>query len=223
MSLRYQRSKRSLVGLADVGQGNRLDDDHLIGHLVAGYPPFDEAVQDGSAIESREGRMDAADAIGAGDQGMMFGYATNETPEYMPLTTVLAHKLARRLTDARKSGELSYLRPDGKTQVTVAYEDGKPVYVDTVVISTQHDEAVDLATIRKDMIEKVIKVIIPAELLTADTKYFVNPTGKFVIGIAQHVAGDPTPGALVPDLRKGMQRLTASLSAFGAQFFAEPG
>ena len=100
----------------------------------------------------------------------------------MPLTTVLAHKLARRLTDVRKNGTLAYLRPDGKTQVTVAYEDGKPVYVDTIVISTQHDEAVDLATIRKDMIEKVIKEIVPAELLRAETKYFVNPTGKFVIG-----------------------------------------
>ena len=134
------------------------------------------------ALEAKEGDMDPIDAIGAGDQGMMFGYATNETPEYMPLPIALAHKLTRRLAEVRKSGELKWLRPDGKSQVTVVYEDGKPVYVDTVVISTQHDEAVDLATIRKDMIEKVIKEIVPAELLRAETKYFVNPTGKFVIG-----------------------------------------
>ena len=141
------------------------------------------------ALEAREGEMDAADAIGAGDQGMMFGYATNETPEYMPLPIALAHRLARRLAEVRKDGTLPYLRPDGKTQVTILYEDGKPVAVDTIVISTQHDEDVALATIRKDLIEQVIKAVVPADLLSDKTRIFVNPTGKFVIGGPQGDSG----------------------------------
>ena len=141
------------------------------------------------ALEAREGEMDAADAIGAGDQGMMFGYATNETPEYMPLPIALAHRLARRLAEVRKNGTLPYLRPDGKTQVTILYEDGKPVAVDTIVISTQHDEDAALATIRKDLIEQVIKAVVPADLLSDKTRIFVNPTGKFVIGGPQGDSG----------------------------------
>ena len=134
------------------------------------------------SLEAKQGKEDIG-SIGAGDQGMMFGYACNETEEYMPLAISLAHKLTRKLTAVRKSGELTYLRPDGKSQVTIAYdENGKPAYVDAVVISTQHGEEVDHATIERDMIEKVIKPTIPAELLKENTKFYINPTGRFVVG-----------------------------------------
>ena len=132
------------------------------------------------ALETRGGK-DEAD-IGAGDQGMMFGYACNETPEKMPLPIALSHRLALRLTKVRKDGTLPYLYPDGKTQVTVAYEDDKPVAVDTVVISSQHAADVDQATLREGIIEQVILPVIPHELITENTRIFVNPTGRFVIG-----------------------------------------
>lgn len=158
------------------------------------------------ALEAKQGEMaDDIEAIGAGDQGMMFGYATNETPEYMPLTISLAHKLSRRLAEVRKNGQLKYLRPDGKTQVTVEYEDGKPIRVDAIVISTQHNPDVDLATIEKDLKELVIKPIVPIELLDDKTKYFINPTGKFVIGGPQGDCG-LTGRKIIVDTYGGMAR-----------------
>ncbi|GMQ59585.1 methionine adenosyltransferase [Vallitalea sediminicola] len=143
------------------------------------------------ALESKEGKMteEELEATGAGDQGMMFGFACNETEELMPMPISLAHRLTRRLTEVRKNKTLKYLRPDGKAQVTVEYIDDKPVRVDTVVVSTQHDCDVQLETIKKDIIEHVIKPVIPEELLDDNTKYLINPTGRFVIGGPQGDSG----------------------------------
>lgn len=159
------------------------------------------------ALEAKTGEMseNEIEAIGAGDQGMMFGYATNETESFMPLPIDLAHRLARRLSEVRKSDVLDYLRPDGKTQVTVEYDDDKPIRVDTIVISTQHHPEVTQEQIRRDLLEHVVFPTVPSALLDEKTKYFINPTGRFVIGGPQGDAG-LTGRKIIVDTYGGMAR-----------------
>ncbi len=170
--------------LNNIGYNNPaygIDGDHASVITAIEEQSADIALGVDEALESKESNKHDIDAIGAGDQGLMFGYACTETPELMPLPISLAHKLAKRLAYVRKSSILPYLRPDGKTQVTVEYEGNRPVRVDTIVISAQHDPDITLAQIREDLIEQVARNIVPGELLDQHTKYFINPTGRFVL------------------------------------------
>ncbi|MGB8644138.1 MAG: methionine adenosyltransferase [Anaerolineae bacterium] len=157
------------------------------------------------ALEAKEGETDPLDRIGAGDQGMMYGFACNETPELMPLTISLAHRLAKRLAEARKTGVIPYLGPDGKSQVTVEYAYGKPVRVDTVIISTQHLDSAEQKQIARDVRANVVEAIVPANLLDSKTKYFINPTGRFTIGGPMGDAG-VTGRKIIVDTYGGVAR-----------------
>lgn len=157
------------------------------------------------ALEVKRGEDTDQDELGAGDQGMMFGYATNETPDYMPMPISLAHQLSRRLAEVRHKNQLPYLRPDGKTQVTVEYEGNRPARVDTVVVSAQHHPGIDQQTIQSDIIEKVVRPVIPSAFLDDQTRYFINPTGRFVVGGPQGDSG-LTGRKIIVDTYGGMAR-----------------
>ena len=192
------------IGYTDARYGFDYETCGVIVSIKEQSPDIAQGVDE--ALEHREGtELDEAALIGAGDQGMMIGFACNETPEYMPLTISLAHRLARRLAQVRKDGTLAYLRPDGKTQVTVEYSHGQPKRVDTVVVAAQHDPYVEREQVAKDVRKYVVEPIIPRELLDERTRYFINPTGRFVIGGPMGDAG-LTGRKIIVDTYGGMAR-----------------
>jgi S-adenosylmethionine synthetase len=193
------------IGYTGIGSGFDADTCGVIVSLHGQSPDIAMGVD--RALETRKGEMTEAEieSVGAGDQGMMIGFACNETPEFMPLTISLAHKLSRALATARKSGQIAYLGPDGKSQVTVEYAHGRPRRVDTLLISTQHSNDVSQEQIREDIIEDIMHAVVPAELLDANTKYYVNPTGRFVTG-GPHGDAGLTGRKIIVDTYGGVAR-----------------
>ena len=200
---RLARETIRRIGYDRPGLGFSADEAEIVVRLKRQSGDISQGVD--RALDNREGDDDVLDATGAGDQGMMIGFACDETPELMPLPISLAHRLAHRLAQVRKYGGLDYLRPDGKSQVTVEYRHGRPVRVDTVVVSAQHDENVDQRTIREDIIRHVVREIVPMDFLDADTRYFVNPTGTFVVGGPKGDVG-LTGRKIIVDTYGGMAR-----------------
>jgi len=188
---------------ADIG----LDAEHsaVLVSLDQQSPDIAQGVDTALEIRSGAGHDGYLDSVGAGDQGMVFGYATDETPQFLPASIALAHGLTKRLAEARKSGEIAYLRPDGKSQVTVEFEDGRPKRVDTVVISTQHAPGIELEQIRQDVIARIVTPVIPADLLDDATRYFINPTGRFVVG-GPHGDAGLTGRKIIVDTYGGVAR-----------------
>ncbi|MBC7963107.1 MAG: methionine adenosyltransferase [Steroidobacteraceae bacterium] len=204
-AVRVARDTIAEVGYTSADLGLDAEHSAVLVSLDQQSPDIAQGVN--SALEQRNGgdHDGYLDSVGAGDQGMVFGYATDETPEYLPTSIALAHGLTRKLASARKQGEIGYLRPDGKSQVTVEFEDGRPLRIDTVVISTQHGPEVKLEQIREDVINKIIRPVIPEDLLDDRTRFFINPTGRFVVG-GPHGDAGLTGRKIIVDTYGGVAR-----------------